>query len=86
MNRNQKPAFRTATVPPEAGTDWLAMPGSRRRALRHVSRRRVLALAGPGGAAALAACGSTESGADAQGAKSASPYTLVWGLRTTATP
>ena len=34
----------------------------------------------------LAACGGAERGAGDQGAASAAPYTLVWGLRTSATP
>src|SRR5687767_13440728 len=37
-------------------------------------------------AGALAACGGAESGATGQSAKTAAPYTLVWGLRTSAKP
>src|SRR5687768_3378312 len=48
--------------------------------------RRAVAAQGAAGAAVLAACGGPESGAGAQSAKSAAPYTLVWGLRTSATP
>lgn len=45
--------------------------------------RRAVAAQGAAGAVVLAACGGPESGV---GAQSAAPYTLVWGLRTTATP
>jgi hypothetical protein len=55
------------------------------------SRPRGLDAAGRGGrgsrgAAALAACVGAERGDGAQSAQSAAPYTLVWGLRTSATP
>ena len=52
------------------------------------TRRAVLVqgMLGAGGAAALAACGASGGSGEGQSAKSAAPYTLVWGLRTSAKP